>query len=152
MRAAVERAKRLAQDEGAFYGGQLEGAAAEPSLAEEVAAQLGGEPDAVVACVGSGATFLGLRARFPRARAVAVVSGPPVAGAFAEDAEALRVAPADARAMRARLAREEGILAGLSSGAAAVGAVEVARELGAGRRVVTVFADTGERYFSLEAR
>jgi cysteine synthase A len=51
--------------------------------------------------------------------------------------------------MKVRLAREEGILAGVSSGAAAVAALRIARELGPGRIVVTVFPDTGERYFSI---
>jgi cysteine synthase A len=48
-----------------------------------------------------------------------------------------------------RLAREEGLLVGISSGANVAAAIEVARELGPGHRVVTVLADTGERYFSL---
>jgi cysteine synthase A len=51
--------------------------------------------------------------------------------------------------MKLRLAREEGLLVGISSGAAAVAALRIARELGPGRRVATVFADTGERYFSM---
>ena len=51
--------------------------------------------------------------------------------------------------MRLRLAREEGMLVGVSSGAAAVAALAVARELGPRRTVLTVFPDTGERYFSM---
>jgi cysteine synthase len=47
-----------------------------------------------------------------------------------------------------RLAREEGILAGISSGGILHAALEVARELGPGRRVVSVVCDTGERYLS----
>jgi cysteine synthase len=51
-------------------------------------------------------------------------------------------------AMVGRLAREEGILAGSSAGANLVAAVAEAKELGAGRRVVTLIPDSGERYLS----
>ncbi len=49
-----------------------------------------------------------------------------------------------------RLAREAGILVGISAGAAVTVALDVARELGPGKNVVTVLPDTGERYFSLD--
>lgn len=48
------------------------------------------------------------------------------------------------------LARSEGVLAGISSGAALVASRRVAKELGPGKKVVTVFPDKGERYFSIE--
>jgi cysteine synthase A len=48
------------------------------------------------------------------------------------------------------LARREGLLAGISSGANVAVALEVARELGEGKNVVTMLCDTGERYFSLD--
>jgi cysteine synthase A len=50
--------------------------------------------------------------------------------------------------MARRLAREEGLFVGMSSGATAWAAVEVARELGAGHRVVCVAPDSGSRYIS----
>jgi cysteine synthase A len=53
-----------------------------------------------------------------------------------------------ARETTARLAREEGLLAGISSGAACWAALQVAAKLGKGRRVVTIFPDGGERYLS----
>lgn len=52
--------------------------------------------------------------------------------------------------MAKRLAREEGLLVGISSGANMIGALQVAKELGKGKRVATVLPDTGERYFSIE--
>ena len=56
----------------------------------------------------------------------------------------------DAWAMSRRLAREEGLLVGISAGANVHVACQVARELGPGKRVLTVLCDTGERYFSLD--
>ena len=55
----------------------------------------------------------------------------------------------DAWATKEALARREGLLVGVSAGAAVFIALEVARELGVGKNVVTVLPDTGERYFSL---
>jgi cysteine synthase A len=52
--------------------------------------------------------------------------------------------------MKSRLAREEGLLVGISAGANVVAAIEVARELSPEQHVVTVLCDTGERYFSLD--
>ena len=49
-----------------------------------------------------------------------------------------------------RLAREAGLLVGISAGAAVSAALEIARELGPGKNVVTLLPDTGERYFSLD--
>ncbi len=48
------------------------------------------------------------------------------------------------------LAKSEGILAGISSGAALIASWRIAQELGEGKKVVTVFPDKGERYFSIE--
>ena len=55
----------------------------------------------------------------------------------------------DAWATKEALAKREGLLVGVSAGAAVFVALEVARELGVGKNVVTVLPDTGERYFSL---
>jgi cysteine synthase A len=62
--------------------------------------------------------------------------------------EVVQVQNDDAWEMTRRLAREEGILAGISSGAAAWVAVAVAQRLGAGKVVVVLLPDTGERYLS----
>ncbi|HEX8888462.1 MAG TPA: pyridoxal-phosphate dependent enzyme, partial [Pyrinomonadaceae bacterium] len=56
----------------------------------------------------------------------------------------------DALEMSRRLAREEGIFCGISSGAITWAAREVAKELGAGKRVVSIICDFGERYLSHE--
>jgi len=64
--------------------------------------------------------------------------------------EVRRVSDADAWRTKVDLARREGLLVGISAGAAVHAALEVARELGEGKNVVTVLPDTGERYFSLE--
>jgi cysteine synthase A len=62
--------------------------------------------------------------------------------------EIVQVTNDDAKEMTGRLAREEGLLVGISSGAACWAAVRIAERLGKGRRVVTVFPDNGERYIS----
>jgi cysteine synthase A len=54
----------------------------------------------------------------------------------------------DAFPLARRLAREEGLFVGMSSGGMAFAALEIARELGPGKRVVTVACDTGARYLS----
>jgi cysteine synthase A len=64
--------------------------------------------------------------------------------------EVRTVSDADAWRTKLRLAQREGLLVGISAGAAMHVALEVARELGEGKNVVTVLPDTGERYFSLE--
>lgn len=63
--------------------------------------------------------------------------------------EIIRIRAEDAFEMRDELARKEGIFTGISGGANAFVALEVARRMGRGRRVVTVACDTGERYLSL---
>ena len=136
---------------------------------------VGFAPDAFVAGVGTGGTITGvapvLRREFPGLLIVAVepescpvLSGglpgptriqglgagfvPPVLDRAAYD-RVERVSDEAAWMMKERLAREEGLLVGVSAGAAATVAIALAAELGAGRRVATLFPDTGERYFSM---
>jgi cysteine synthase A len=61
-----------------------------------------------------------------------------------------RVEYDDARRAARLLAEKEGILCGVSSGAILHATIEVARELGAGKRVLAILPDTGERYLSTE--
>ncbi len=63
--------------------------------------------------------------------------------------EIIRVEDKDAVLWSKRLAREEGILAGISAGANVFAARKIAERLGAGKTVVTVICDTGERYLSV---
>lgn len=64
--------------------------------------------------------------------------------------EVRTVSDDDAWRTKVDLAKREGLLVGISAGAAVFAALAVARELGEGKNVVTVLCDTGERYFSLE--
>ena len=63
--------------------------------------------------------------------------------------ELIAVSDEDALEMTRRLTREEGLLVGISAGANVVASLQVARRLGAGKRVVTILPDTGERYLSV---
>jgi cysteine synthase A len=64
--------------------------------------------------------------------------------------EIIPITTDDARAMARRLAREEGLFAGTSSGANVLAAIEVARRLGPGRTVVTLMADSGLKYLNTD--
>ena len=142
------------------------------TTAEEIWRATGGEVDAFVAGVGTGGTLTGvarvLKARRPEVkivavepRASAVLSGgrPGLHGiqglgaGFVPDVldrslidEVATVTDLAADRMTRRLAREEGLLLGPSSGANVHAAVEVAKRLKSGQRVVTILCDGGERY------
>ena len=78
--------------------------------------------------------------------------GPPASFMCPELGAEVHVKDGDARAAMQRLAREEGILAGGSAGAALAGALAHARRLAAGARVVVILPDTGRNYVGSLAR
>ena len=144
--------------------------------APEILRDTGGAIDAFVAGVGTGGTITGvgeeLKKAIPALRVIAVepassqvlagkpgathaIQGigagfiPPVLNRDVID-EVIACSDRDAFDMASRLAREEGITAGMSSGAAVWVAVEVAKQLGPGKRVVTVLPDTWDRYTSID--
>lgn len=134
----------------------------------------GQSPDAFVATVGTGGTLTGvgraLRIANPNVELYAVepaesqvlsdgpqgehsIPGmgagfiPPVLEVTLYNG-VVRITSQEAAAMAIRLATEEGLLLGTSSGAAVAGAIEIAKRLGRGKTVVTISADSGNRYLA----
>lgn len=147
------------------------------TTAKEIWDDTGGKADILVAGVGTGGTITGIaeviKKKKPAFRAIAVepedspvLSGgrpsphkiqgigagfiPEVLNAEIID-EIISVSNDNAMQLAVRLAREEGILAGISSGAAVFAAIEVAkRKKNKGKLIVVILPDTGERYLSTE--
>ena len=144
------------------------------TTAKEILSQIPGKIDAFVSGVGTGGTITGvgevLKEKLGEVKIVAVEpAGSPVlsggnpgphkiqgiGAGFVPDVlnpgiidRIITVQDEEAAETARRIAREEGILVGISSGAAAFGALKVARELGKGKIVVVILPDTGERYIS----
>ncbi|MCQ6963661.1 cysteine synthase A [Methanolobus chelungpuianus] len=147
------------------------------TTAEEIWKDTDGNVDVLVSGVGTGGTITGvagvIKKRKPSFKAIAVepVESPVLSGGkpgphriqgigagFFPDVlridlvdEIVKVTADNAAATARRLALEEGILAGISSGAAAYAALEVAaREESKGKTIVVILPDTGERYLSTD--
>lgn len=175
----IEVARELSREPSTFWTDQLnnhDAIAGYFPLGEEIWTQTAGEIDAFVHSVGTAACTRGvatvLRRHKPDVRIVVVEPGespvlsggqagshkiegvgigytPPLWDASIVD-EILPVSTSDAKAMTRRLAREEALFAGTSSGANVVAALAVAQRLGDGRKVVTLMADSGLKYLSTD--
>lgn len=179
IKALIAKADEISRLPGHWYCDQLnnaDGEAGYHSLGEELWQQSGGRVDAFVQAVGTAHSIHGsahaLRLHNPRLKVFAVepaesavLSGRP-AGAHnidgigigfvpplwrrAEVDEILAVPTAEAKAMARRLAREEGVFAGTSTGANLVAALAVAQRLGPRATVATIAVDSGLRYLSTD--
>lgn len=145
------------------------------TTAKEILKQTGGKLNAFVACVGTGGTITGvgevLKKHISEIKIIAVEPetsavlsgrkpGPHkiqgIGAGFIPDIlnreiidEIVTINDQDAYKTAKQLAKEEGVLCGISSGAALAATLQIAKKLGKGKRVVTIFPDTGERYFSM---
>ncbi|HYH45463.1 MAG TPA: cysteine synthase family protein [Thermoanaerobaculia bacterium] len=171
----IEAARQLSQEPQTYWTDQLnnhDSIAGYHPLGEEIWRQTNGEIDAFVHCVGTGASsrgvatvlkrykpgikivvvepaesavLLGGEAGSHKIEGVGVGFTPPLWDPTLVD-EILPVKTDDAKAMTRRLAREEALFAGTSSGANVVAALQVAERLGPGAKVATLMADSGLKY------
>jgi cysteine synthase len=179
IRRMIETARQISQQPGHWWFDQLNNADAAPgyySMGEEIWRQSSGKVDAFVQSVGSAHSLNGV-ARVLREHNAdlhvvavepaesAVLSGRPkgshkiegIGIGFAPPMwdpalvdEIIPVATADAEAMARRLAREEGLFAGTSSGGNVLAAIQVGQRLGAGARIATLLVDSGLKYLSTQ--
>jgi cysteine synthase A len=178
MQGAIKRAKALvASDPTAFMAGQFENFANPQyhyeTTAPEIFEQMEGNIDAVVIGCGTCGTFTGVARYFKeKLRHVLTIAietqgsvlggGQPgphkvegIGASFIPKTfdssvcdEVLMVKDDDAFATVNALAAKEGVLAGSSGGAAVFGSLQIAKRLGANKRVVTIIPDSAERYLS----
>jgi cysteine synthase A len=178
MAGAIRRALQFERETpGAFAALQFENPANpdfhEQTTAAEIWEQMSGQVDAWVSGVGSAGTFTGIARFFKKQRTGILTVAVEPQGSVLEGGEqgphkvegigvsfipatfdrsvcdrVMMVMDEPALAMVKRLAAEEGVFAGSSAGAMLCAAVDVAKELGAGKRVVTVIPDSAERYLS----
>ncbi len=177
MKGAIAKAEQLVQEKGWFMPQQFKNEAnpeihrltTGPEIIEALP-----QVDAFLAGVGTGGTITGvgqvLKAKFPEVEIIAiepaesaVLSGEEagshkiqgIGAGFVPDVldgevynEIMKVKSDDAYTYARRAAKEEGILGGVSSGAAIYAALQVAKRLGKGKTVVTLLPSNGERYLS----
>ena len=175
----IEVARGLSQKPHTYWTDQLnnkDSIAGYYPLGEEIWTQTGGEVSAFVHCVGTAASSRGvatvLKGHKPSIKIIVVepaessvlrggqagphkIEGvgvgfiPPLWEPTLVD-EILPVSTDDAKAMTRRLAKEEALFAGTSSGANVVAAIQVGKRLGAGAKVVTLMVDSGLKYLSTD--
>lgn len=175
----IAAAREIAREPGTFFTNQLENSdaiAGYVPLAEEVLRETDGKVDAFVHSVGTAASLRGVATVLKRARSgvrivgvepaeSSVLLGGPASPHKIEGVgigytpplwepslidEVLAVATEEAKEMTRRLAREEALFAGTSTGANVVAALRVAARLGAGATVVTLACDSGLKYLSTD--
>jgi len=180
MNGAINEAKRLLNENPDYFMPQQFENPANPeahrrSTALELLDQLK-DIDAFVAGIGTGGTITGvgevLKARLPEIQIIGAepASSPVLSGGkpgphkiqgigagFIPEVlnktildQVIQVSNEDALETARRMAREQGLLVGISSGAAVSAALQVAATLGAGKNLVVLAPDTGERYLSTE--
>ena len=175
----IEAARQLSLEPNTYWTDQLNNPdtiAGYYGLGEEIWTQTNGEVDAFVHSVGTGASSRGVATVLKRYKpsvkiAVvepgesAVLSGgqpgphkiegvgigytPPLFVRCLVD-EIVPIATNDAKAMARRLAREEGLFAGTSSGANVLAAIQLGEKLGPGAKVVTLMVDSGLKYLNTD--
>ncbi len=179
IKALIATAAEISRRPGHWYCDQLnnrDGEAGYHALGDELWGQAGERVDALVHCVGTAHSLHGtagaLRRHNPQLRVVAVepaesaVLSGAAAGAHNIDGigigfvpplwrpdevtEILKVSTTEAKWMARRLAREEGVFAGTSTGANVVAALKVAQRLGPDATVATIVVDSGLRYLSTD--
>jgi cysteine synthase A len=175
----IETARAMSKEPNTYWTDQLKNAdsvAGYEGLGEEIWSQTGGAVDAFVHSVGTGASSRGVATVLKRHRPnihVAVVEpaeSPVLAGGSAGPHriegvgvgfvpplwepslvdEIVAVSTDDANAMTRRLAREEALFAGTSSGANVIAAMRIGQRLGPGATVVTLMADSGLKYLDTD--
>lgn len=180
MHAAIQKAQQTAASQPHYFMPQQFDNPANPEMhrrttAQEILQQLP-HLDALVLGVGTGGTITGvgevLKQEYPSLQIFAVepASSPVLEGkapgyhniqgigaGFVPSIldtevydEVLSVSDEEATTYTRNLARQEGILVGISSGAACAASVRVAKNLGEGKTVLTIFCDTGERYLTTD--
>lgn len=178
MKEAIAQAEAKAKEDGYIMLFQFDNAANpavhEATTGPEIVEDLGGAPDAFVAGVGTGGTITGVGHALRQVRSdvqlfavepteSAVLSGNEpgqhkiqgIGAGFVPKVldtdlynEIIQVSTEKAQETTRMMGINEGLLLGVSSGAAIAGAIEVAKRLGKGKQVVVVAPDTGERYLS----
>ncbi|MFX0195334.1 MAG: PLP-dependent cysteine synthase family protein [Candidatus Hodarchaeota archaeon] len=175
----IEKARQFSEEPDTYWTDQLNNTdhvSGYFSLGEEIWDQTNGQTDAFVHCIGTGASLRGtstvLRKYNPNIKVIAVepaespvLSGgksgshgiggigigfmPPLWDPSLVD-DIIRIPTNDAKEMARRLAREEGLCTGTSSGANVVAAINIAEKLGSKATVVTLLVDSGLKYLSAD--